>query len=61
MEEKNPQMKVHGKWHTLLQEILDGGIPDAIEAVQRNLLVFSGYTRLKKKKVLKPSVVQDHY
>ena len=44
----------HAEWHELLDVILNSGDPDAIPAVQSNLVVFGKYVRAKQTRELKP-------
>lgn len=38
----------HARWHDLLEDILDSGHSDAIQAVESNLLMFSEMVRLRR-------------
>lgn len=37
------------QWQQMLQEVLDSGCQDAIEAVQQNLVVFRNHVRIRRK------------
>jgi len=43
-----PRRAANSEWHQMLDEVLDSGQRDAIEAVQSNLLVFVDRVRLRK-------------
>jgi transcriptional regulator with XRE-family HTH domain len=46
----------HSDWHDMLDEVLDSELPEAITAVESNLLLFSKYVRGKQPQRKKKAV-----